>query len=93
MAQASAPMGPFCQSCGMPFSKAEDFGTSAEGFRQNDYCHYCYQDGTFTQPDITLEQMMEFCVQPTVAATGMGEAEARALLGRTLPFLKRWRAA
>jgi len=77
----------------MPLSKAEDFGTSAEGFRQNDYCHYCYQDGAFTQPDITLEQMTEFCVQPTASATGMAEAEAWALLERTLPFLNRWRAA
>ena len=93
MAQALTPTGPFCQSCGMPLSKAEDFGTSAEGFRQNDYCHYCYQDGVFTQPDITLEQMIDFSIKPTVAATGMSETEAQGLLERTLPLLKRWRTA
>ena len=92
MAQASAPMGPFCQSCSMPLSKPEDFGTSAQGFRQNDYCHFCYENGAFTQPDSTLEQMIEFSVKPTAAATGMSEEAARDLLEETLPRLKRWQS-
>ena len=90
MAQASAPMGPFCQSCSMPLSKPEDFGTTAEGFRQNDYCHLCYQDGSFFQPDMTLDQMMEFVVQHTIQATGMSEEAVQTLLHETLPRLKRW---
>lgn len=89
MAQAQAPMGPFCQSCSMPLSKPEDFGTTAEGWRQNDYCHYCFQDGKFTG-DITLAEMIELVIPHTVEATGMSEAEARALAERTLPHLKRW---
>ncbi len=91
MAQAQAPMGPFCQSCGMPLSKPEDFGTMAEGFRQNDYCHYCFQDGKLRHPDATLAEMIEQVIPHTVQATGMSEADARALTERTLPHLKRWR--
>ena len=90
MAQASGPMGPFCQSCSMPLSSPEDFGTSAQGFRQNDYCHFWYEDGAFTQPDSTLEQMIEFSVKPTSAATGMSEEAARSLLHGPLPYIKRW---
>ncbi|MDR1096440.1 MAG: zinc ribbon domain-containing protein, partial [Spirochaetaceae bacterium] len=39
----------FCQSCGMPLSKDEDFGTNTDGSKNNDYCAYCYKDGKFTQ--------------------------------------------
>jgi len=85
-------MGPFCQSCSMPLTKPEDFGTTAEGWRQNDYCVYCYEGGQFTQPDMTLQQMIDFCVPLTAQAAGMSEADARALLERTLPHTKRWRA-
>ena len=52
MAQDPDPMGPFCQSCAMPLAKPEDFGTTAEGWRQNDFCHYCDEEGKFPQPDI-----------------------------------------
>ena len=90
MVQAQDPMGPFCQSCGMPLTKPEDFGTTADGLRQNDYCHYCFQDGTFTQPVITLAQMIERVIPYTAQATGMSEAEARKLTEETLPRLKRW---
>jgi hypothetical protein len=74
----------------MPLSKPEDFGTTADGFRQNDYCSNCYKDGEFTQPDATLEQMIGFCVSPTVEATGLSEEDARGMLEHTLPMLKRW---
>jgi hypothetical protein len=42
------PKGPFCQSCSMPLEKPDDFGTGAEGFRVNDYCHYCFDKSAFT---------------------------------------------
>jgi hypothetical protein len=35
--------GPFCQSCGMPLEKPEDFGTGANGFRINDYCIFVFK--------------------------------------------------
>ncbi len=90
---AGEPMGPFCQSCGMPMIKPEDFGTTADGWRQNEYCHYCYADGRFLQPDVTLAQMIEFVVKPMTEATGMEAAEARALAEQMLPHLGRWRKA
>lgn len=90
MAQQGRSMGPFCQSCGMPMTKPEEFGTSAGGWRQNDYCIHCYKDGEFTWPDATLEQMTDICVKYMVEGAGIGEAEARALMGQTLPHMKRW---
>ena len=90
MTEQQAPLGPFCQSCGMPLSKPEDFGTTAERWRQNDYCHYCFQDGKFTHPDMTLAEMIEHVAKPMAQATGMTEPDARAMAEENLPRLKRW---
>ena len=89
-AYTAAEMGPFCQSCGMPLHRPEDFGTSAEGFRVNDYCSFCFGDGVFTEPSLTMRQMMEKCV-PAMAEAGMPEVQARGLMEAIMPKLKRWR--
>ena len=89
--QQGTPMGPFCQSCSMPLTKPEEFGTTAEGFRQNDYCVHCYRDGKFSQPEMTMQQMIDTCVPHMVQATQMTEADARDKLQQYIPLLKRWR--
>jgi hypothetical protein len=54
------PRGPFCQSCGMPLRKDENGGgTNADGSKSKEYCSRCYQNGQFTDPSITLDQMKE----------------------------------
>jgi len=55
-----------CQSCGMPLCKdPKGSGTNADGQPSNKYCSYCYEDGKFLQPDITAEEMQEFCEKET----------------------------
>jgi hypothetical protein len=47
-----------CQSCGMPMSKDPQHGsTNADGTKNLMYCSYCYQNGTFTSPDMTADEM------------------------------------
>ncbi|MQW22321.1 MULTISPECIES: zinc ribbon domain-containing protein [unclassified Lactococcus] len=46
----------FCQSCGMPLTQASDFGTEKDGSQSSEYCHFCYQNGSWTQPEISLEE-------------------------------------
>ena len=41
------PDAPYCQSCGMPFFQPEDRGTKADGTPSEDFCSWCYRDGTF----------------------------------------------
>jgi len=56
------PKGPFCQSCGMPLSEdPKAGGTESNGNQSTVYCSFCYQDGKFTEPNLTLEQMIEKC--------------------------------
>jgi hypothetical protein len=81
--------GPFCQSCGMPLQQPEDFGTAAGGARVTEYCRYCYLDGAFTNPHITLPAMIDLCTGILVQR-GMPEGQARAMMRESLPKLKRW---
>lgn len=43
----------------MPLSKdKQGGGTNADGSKSTLYCSHCYQNGAFTQPDCTVEQMV-----------------------------------
>lgn len=47
-----------CQSCGMPMKHdAKNGGTKLDGTKHQKYCSACYQNGLFTQPNITVEDM------------------------------------
>src|SRR5690349_4476450 len=53
------PQGPFCQSCGMPLGRdVEGGGTNADGTRTLEYCSHCFQNGRFTEPSISVDEMM-----------------------------------
>ena len=47
----------FCNSCGRPIVK-EDYGTNKDGSPNDEYCIDCFQNGEFTEPDITLNEMI-----------------------------------
>lgn len=86
------PQGPFCQSCSMPLEKPEDFGTDATGFRVNDYCHWCYWNGAFTAPEMSMQEMIDKCITVMVEKRIMPAPDARQLMTTVIPKLKRWRA-
>ena len=89
---AKQNIGPVCQSCAMPLGKPEDFGTEAHGAPSNDYCAYCYKDGAFITPNMTVEQMRDFCVDKMVELHVMPREQASMHLRDALPRLKRWAA-
>lgn len=79
-----------CQSCGMPMKIDSDFGTNADGSKNEEYCTYCYQKGQFTNPTITMEQMITACVGMMVKF-GTPEVQAIEQMEKLLPTLKRWK--
>ena len=86
--ETTNPQAPFCQSCSMPMSKKEDFGTNADGSQNKEYCHYCYQNGDFIQPKATMQQVIDKSVE---AMRQMKMPET--LIEQTkkfIPTLKRW---
>ncbi len=80
---------PICQSCSMPMSKPEAFGTNADGSKSKEYCTFCYQGGKFTFQG-TLEEMIERLVAMS-GKMGMTEEQGREMAKTVLPKLKRWK--
>ncbi|HDK7166648.1 TPA: effector binding domain-containing protein [Clostridium botulinum] len=79
----------YCQSCGMPMSK-ELYSTELNNKKNHEYCIYCYENGDFKHPNLTMEQMIDVCI-PFMKEKGMKEDEAIALMKNCLPNLKRWK--
>ncbi len=85
------PSGPFCQSCSMPLHDG-DFGTNADGSKSADYCHFCFQEGRFTEPGLTMGQMIDKVTGFMVEKMKMSDSQARVITEAFIPKLKRWRA-
>jgi len=83
--------GPFCQSCGVSMQRPEDFGTESTGIHSNDFCHYCYTDGVFTEPGISMQVMLNRCTARIAEQGIVPEFHARVVMAGMLPQLKRWR--
>ena len=79
-----------CQSCGMPLKNPEDYGKEANGEKNQEYCRHCYQEGKFTEPEITLSEMVKR-VTGILKRKGFPEKEVRKAVEFTLPGLKRWK--
>lgn len=80
-----------CQSCAMPMDKFEIFGTNSEGSVTREYCIYCFKNGKFTAPDITMQEMINKCAGIMVQRNIMPEEQAHELMDKTIPDLKRWK--
>ena len=49
-----------CQSCNMPLCKDKNGGgTENDGTKSELFCSYCYKDGQFILPDISVKEMQE----------------------------------
>ena len=78
-----------CQSCSMPLTKTEEFGTNKNGCQNEDYCIYCYKDGRFTD-NVSMREYIEMNV-PFAEQAGMTKEQMRAHCETVFPTLKRWR--
>ncbi len=66
----------------------DDFGTNADGGKNNEYCSYCFRNGKFTEPNMTVEQMIEKCAG---IMKQMQMSQAQIEQTKTfIPMLKRW---
>ena len=76
-----------CQCCGMPLEDAI-LSRNADGSLNEDYCQWCYADGTYTYHD--MDDLIEVCV-PNMVQGGFTEEQARAYLKQELPHLDYWK--
>lgn len=75
----------------MPIGKPEDFGTNSDGSKNRDYCKFCFQNGRFTDPNITIAQMIDK-VAGFAAQMKIPETQAKEMAKSSIPNLKRWRS-
>ncbi len=78
----------FCQSCSMPLDKPELLGTEKDGTENHEYCIYCYQKGSFTNPGMSLEDM-KVLVKEQMEKFKIEDGLIKKAI-ETLPHLKRW---
>lgn len=77
-----------CQSCSMPIDSVDDCGTEKDGSPHPEYCKYCYQQGAFTIPDLSLAKMQSI-VHDEMEKQDFPESLIQKALA-ILPNLKRW---
>ena len=75
----------------MPMQSVQDFGPNADRSRNDEYCHFCYKDGKFTDEGITMEQKIERIVEIAKTKMNMPEEKAGRMANATIPNLRRWR--
>ncbi len=80
-----------CQSCGMPLSEEfGNLGTNADGTNAPEYCIFCFKGGNFTNPDQTMEEMIQSSIENMTNDLQMPEEQAANLANSFIPTLKRW---
>ena len=76
-----------CQCCGMPLEDAM-IGRDKDGALNEDYCKWCYADGTYTYGD--MDELIDVCI-PHMMKEGFTEEQARAYMKQMLPNLDYWK--
>ncbi len=79
-----------CQSCGMPLKKDEKGGGSnADGTKSQMYCSYCFENGEFFQPDMTVNEMKDL-VKGKLKEMGF-PGFITGFFTKGIPKLERWK--
>jgi transcriptional regulator with XRE-family HTH domain len=76
-----------CQCCGMPLEDAI-IGRNKDGSLNEDYCKWCYADGTYTYS--SLDDLINVCVGH-MTNENFSEEQARSYLKQVLPTLDYWK--
>ena len=76
-----------CQCCGMPLEDAI-IGRNKDGSMNEDYCKWCFADGTYTYSD--MDDLIDVCVTHMVSDS-FTEEQARAYMRQILPTLDYWK--
>ena len=79
-----------CQSCGMPLGEGF-YGTLQGGTTMTEYCKFCFQEGNFTEPDVTVDDMMARSIGHMQRELNFSLAEAQKLAQGMIPELRRWK--
>jgi hypothetical protein len=80
----------YCQSCSLPLVSTQLLGTEKDGSKNQEYCKYCYQEGSFTHPQTTLTEMISQVINQ-MENMHMDSKIIKQTVS-ILPDLKRWQS-
>lgn len=83
-----SPRQTVCQCCGMPLDDETLISRNSDGTPNEDYCKWCYADGTYTYSD--MDDLIDVCVKH-MAGEQFTEAQARSYMKNLLPTLDYWK--
>lgn len=83
-----SPRQTVCQCCGMPLDDETLISRNSDGTPNEDYCKWCYADGTYTYSD--MDDLIDVCVKHMVGEQ-FTEAQARSYMKGLLPTLDYWK--
>ncbi len=74
----------------MPLSDTfGNFGTHSDGSKNPEYCIFCFRDGAFTNPNQTLEEMIQSSIENMTTDLKIPLDRARERANSVIPKLKR----
>ena len=79
----------FCQCCGMPLSEDSMLSKENDGQFNEDYCKWCYSEGTFAYK--TKDSLLDYLVTHMPNPENQNEPERRKVFDYHLSQLKHWR--
>lgn len=75
----------------MPLGHPDFYGTKIDGAREPDYCTFCFANGAFREPQLTVHDMVMRSIEYMVSELGIDRATAQEQSRVVIPGLKRWR--
>jgi hypothetical protein len=75
----------------MPLDNPALCGTEKDGSASSNYCKYCYRDGAFINPGMTLDEMQKLCIEK-MKEQHIPEDIIKSAMAM-LPTLERWKTA
>lgn len=77
-----------CQCCGMPLNEDGMISREPDGSYQEDYCKWCYANGSFTYA--SKDSLLDFLVREMPNPDNLPEEERRRQFDSQLSQLKHW---
>ena len=84
-----SPRALVCQCCGMPLGEDDLLSREKDGSYNEDYCKWCYADGSFTYRD--KSSLLDFLIANMPNPDGQTDAERRTAFSGWLSQLKHWK--
>lgn len=82
---------PLCQSCGIPLDNDAIKGTEKNGLKNQEYCKFCYDQGGFINPNLTIDEMKER-VENQMKKLKLSDEAIQEAISVLLP-LNRWKSS